>query len=92
LTLAWPRAKEARAIVGHFHDYARGNGQSQRRIMSELAVDVSSGRWLRPVHRGNHREPFVMAVSAAVEASNRLHVAIYEPGRAFDAARRPNQR
>jgi hypothetical protein len=35
-----PGAKSARDILEHFDEYARGDGQLQRKAMNELGIDV----------------------------------------------------
>jgi hypothetical protein len=90
---AVPSAKSARDILEHFDDYARGQGKLQRRAMKELGIDVFEaaamfwGGGYDPFTEEVSEGPFVVAVPLAVMASERLQMAIYEAGRAIDAAR-----
>jgi len=92
---AVPCAKSARDILEHFDEYARGDGQLQRKAMTELGIDVFEaaamfwGGGYDPVTEEITEGPFVVAVPKAVEASLRLQSAIYQAGRAIDGGRRP---
>lgn len=92
---AVPGAKSARDILEHFDEYARGDGRLQRKAMNELGIDVFEaaamfwGGGYDPVAEEITEGPFVVAVPQAVEASQRLHAAIYRAARAVDASRRP---
>jgi hypothetical protein len=92
---AVPGAKSARDILEHFDEYARGEGRLQRKAMNELGIDVFEaaaifwGGGYDPFTEEIAEGPFVVAVSQAVEASERLHAAIYDAARAVDAHRLP---
>jgi hypothetical protein len=92
---AVPGAKSARDMLEHFDQYARGDGQLQRKAMKELGVDMFEaaamfwGGGYDPATEELTEGPFVVAISQAIEASRRLHTAIYRAAQAVDAARRP---
>jgi hypothetical protein len=91
-----PGAKSARDILEHFDEYARGDGRLQRKAMNQLGIDVFEaasmfwGGGYDPTADELTEGPFVVVVSQAVEASQRLHAAIYRAARAVDASRRPS--
>jgi hypothetical protein len=91
---AVPGAKNARDVLEHFDEYARGGGRLQRKAMNELGIDVFEaaamfwGGGYDPAADELTEGPFVVVVSQAVEASQRLHAAIYRAARAVDASRR----
>jgi hypothetical protein len=91
---AVPGAKSGRDILEHFDEYARGDGQLQRTAMNELGIDVFEaaamfwGGGYDPAAEVLSEGPFVVAISQAVDASQRLHTAIYRAARAVDASRR----
>ena len=88
---AVPNAKSARDILEHFDEYARGDGRLQRDAMNELGIDVFEaaamfwGGGYDPRTEEITEGPFVVAVPQAVEASQRLHAAVYRAARAVDA-------
>jgi hypothetical protein len=88
---AVPGAKNARDILEHFDDYARGDGRLQRKAMDELGIDVFEtaamfwGGGYNALTEEITEGPFVVAVPRAVEAARRLHAAIYRAARAVDA-------
>jgi hypothetical protein len=90
----WFRAKNARDILEHFDEYARGDRQLQRKAMNELGIDVFEaaamfwGGGYDPATEELTEGPFVVAISQAVETSQRLHMAIYRAARPVDASRR----
>jgi hypothetical protein len=92
---AVPGAKSARDILEHFDEYARGDGQLQRKATTELGIDVFEaaamfwGGGYDPLTEEITEGPFVVAVPKAVAASQRLQAAIYRAARAVDASRRP---
>jgi hypothetical protein len=92
---AVPAAKSARDILEHFDEYARGDGRLQRTAINELGIDVFEaaamfwGGGYDSAADELTEGPFVVVVSQAVEASQRLHAAIYRAARALDASRRP---
>jgi hypothetical protein len=89
-----PGAKSARDILEHFDEYARGDGQLQRKAMNELGIDVFEaaatfwGGGYDPATEELTEGPFVVAISQAIDASQRLHTAIYRAARAVDVSRR----
>jgi hypothetical protein len=91
---AVPGAKNARDVLEHFDEYAGGDGRLQRKAINELGIDVFEAAAM--FWRGGYdpaadeltEGPFVVVVSQAVEASQRLHAAIYRAARAVDACRR----
>jgi hypothetical protein len=91
---AVPGAKSARDVLEHFDEYARGRGHLQRKAMNDLGIDVFEaaamfwGGGYDPAADELTEGPFVIVVSRAVEASQRLHEAIYRAARALDASRR----
>lgn len=92
---AVPGAKDARDILEHFDEYARGEGQLQRTARSELGVDVFEaaamfwGGGYDPADDELTEGPFLVAISQAIDASQRLHEAICRAARAVDESRRP---
>lgn len=90
---AVPGARSARDILEHFDDYARGEGQLQRKAMTELGIDVfeAAARFWGGGYDSSTEEitegPYVVTVPQAVVASKRLHAAIYKAALAVDAAR-----
>lgn len=90
---ALPGARSARDLLEHFDEYALGDGYLQRKAMSELGVDVFEaaamfwGGGYNPTTDEITEGPFVIVVSEAVEASHRLHAAIYRAALAVDASR-----
>ena len=84
---AVPGAKSARDIVEHFDEYARGDGQLQRKAINELGIDMFEaaamfwGGGYDPATEELTEGPFVVAISQAVDASQRLHTAIYRAAR-----------
>jgi hypothetical protein len=90
---AVPGAKSARDILEHFDEYARGDGRLQRTDMSELGIGVFEvaamfwGGGYDPAAEVLSEGRFVLAISRAIDASQRLHAAIYRAARAVDASR-----
>lgn len=88
---AVPGAKSARDMLEHFDEYARGDGRLQRDAMKELGIDAFEaavmfwGGGYNPVTEEITAGPIVVAVPRAVEASQRLHLAIYRAARGVDA-------
>ncbi|HEX4109716.1 MAG TPA: hypothetical protein VHX88_16375, partial [Solirubrobacteraceae bacterium] len=70
---AVPGAKNARDVLEHFDEYARGDGRLQRKAMSELGIDVFEaaamfwGGGYDSVADELTEGPFVVVVSQAVE-------------------------
>jgi hypothetical protein len=91
---AVPGAKNARDILEHFDEYARGDGRLQRSAMNELGIDVFEaaamfwGGGYDPAADELTEGPFVIVVHEAVEASKRLQAAIYRAARVVDASGR----
>lgn len=90
---AVPGATNARNLLEHFDEYARGDGRLQRSAMKELGIDVFEatamfwGGGYDPVAEEISEGPFVVTISRAVEASRRLYAATYRAARAVDANR-----
>jgi hypothetical protein len=90
--VAVPDARHARDVLEHFDEYARGEGRLQRRTIRELGIDVYEaaamfwGGGYEPATEQITEGPFVLDVPLAVDASERLHLAIYLAGRAVDAS------
>lgn len=88
-------AKSARDMLEHFDEYARGDGRLQRDAMDELGIDVFEaaamfwGGGYDPATEEITEGPFVVALPRAVEASKRLHAAIYHAARAVDSGLGP---
>jgi hypothetical protein len=90
---AVPAAKNARDLLEHFDEYARGAGRLQRMAMTDLGVDVLEaaamfwGGGYDAAADELTEGPFVVVVSHAVGASRCLHAAIYQAAQAVDASR-----
>lgn len=90
--VAVPDARHARDVLEHFDEYARGEGRLQRKTIGELGIDVYEaaamywGGGYDPATEQITEGPFVLNVPAAVDASGRLHLAIYLAGQAVDAS------
>ncbi|MDA0183644.1 hypothetical protein OJ997_25270 [Solirubrobacter phytolaccae] len=95
---ALPGAKDARDIREHLDEYARGEGQLQRRAMRESAIDRLAaaarfwGGGYDPLTEEFREGPFVVSIPVAVEAARLLQTAIYHAARAVDASRDPARR
>jgi hypothetical protein len=91
---AVPGAKNARDVLEHFDEYARGDGRLQRKAMNELGIDVFEaaamfwGGGYDPAADKLTEGPFAVVVSQAVEPSRRLQAAIYRAACVVDASRR----
>jgi hypothetical protein len=81
-------------MLEHFDAYARGDGQLQRKAMKERGIDVYEaaamfwGGGYNPGTQELTEGPFVVAVPQAIDASQRLHTAIYRAARAVDESQR----
>jgi hypothetical protein len=90
---AVPAAKNARDLLEHFDEYARGAGRLQRKAMKDLGIDVSEAAAM--FWGGGYDAAadelteglFVVVVSHAVGASRCPHAAIYQAAQAVDASR-----
>ncbi len=88
-----PGAKPARDILEHFDEYARGEGKLAKQAMRNLGIDPYEaaamywGGGYDPTTEELTEGPFVIVVSAALEASRRLQLAIYGAGQAVDRHR-----
>jgi hypothetical protein len=91
--VAVPSAKDARDILEHFDDYARGEGKLARTAMQDLDIDVFEaaamfwGGGYDPESERLTQGPFEIIVPQAIEAAERLQGAIYAAGRAIDRTR-----
>jgi hypothetical protein len=90
--VAVPDARHARDVLEHFDEYARGEGRLQRKTIRELGIDVYEaaamywGGGYDPATEQITEGPFVLNIPGAVDASERLHLAIYLAGRVVDAS------
>ncbi len=88
--MAAPDARNARYVLEHFDEYARGEGKLQRKAIRELGIGVYEAAAMywgggydpetEPITEG----PFVISVPQSVEAAGHLFEAIYAAGRAVD--------
>jgi len=91
--VAMPSAKDARDVIEHFDEYARGKGRLERQVMQELGIDVFEaaamfwGGGYDPSTGKLTEGPFEILVPDAITAAERLQAAIYTAGRAIDRAR-----
>jgi hypothetical protein len=90
---AAPSAKDARDILEHFDDYARGKGKLELKAMQDLGIDEFEaaamfwGGGYDPSTDKLTQGPFEIVISDAIRAAERLHAAIFAAGRAIDRAR-----
>ncbi len=88
---ATPGARDARNILEHFDEYARGEGKLQRDAVRELRLGVNEaavlywGGGYDPTTEQLEEGPFTIDVPAALAAAEALHRAIYTAGKAIDA-------
>lgn len=91
--VAIPAAKDARDVIEHFDEYARGEGRLERQAMEDLAIDVFEaaamfwGGGYDPSTEKLTEGPFEILVPHAISAAERLQAAIYTAGRSIDRAR-----
>ena len=91
--VAVPSAKDARDILEHFDDYARGEGKLAKKAMQDLGIDVFEaaalfwGGGYDPLTERLTEGPFEILVPQAIAAAERLQGAIYAAGRAVDRSR-----
>ena len=89
---AVPGAKNARDLLEHFDEYARGDGRLQHKALTDLGIDVFEaaamfwGGGYDPATDELSEGPFVIVMSNAIAASQRLHTAIYRAAHEVDAA------
>jgi hypothetical protein len=87
---AVPAARPARDILEHSDEYARGEGKLQREAIRDLGLDVDEaaatywGGGYDPATQQITEGPFVLTIPEALEAADRLHLAIYAAARAID--------
>lgn len=90
-----PGAKDARDLLEHFDEYARGEGRLQRRAMREFgmgfyeAAAMFWGGGYDPTTEAITEGPFTVIVPRAIAASQRLQMAIYVAALVVDARRVP---
>jgi uncharacterized protein (DUF1810 family) len=90
---ATPDATDARNMLEHFDEYARGDGLLQKRAIDEEGLSVYEaaavywGGGYDPTTEQITKGPIVIHVPTALAASEALHRAIYAAGNAVDAHR-----
>jgi predicted RNA-binding Zn ribbon-like protein len=93
---AVPAAKDARDVIEHFDEYARGEGKLAKQAREDLAIDAFEaaarywGGGYDPATEKLTEGPFEILVPDAISAAERMHAAIYSAGRAIDQARAPS--
>jgi hypothetical protein len=89
---AVPSVKDARDILEHFDDYARGEGKLARRAMQDLSIDAYDaaarfwGGGYDPATETITQGPFAIVVPEAIAAAARLQRAVYTAAQAIDRA------
>lgn len=88
---ATPDARDARNMLEHFDEYARGQGVLQQRAIHEEGLSVYEaaalywGGGYDPSTEQITEGPIVIHVPAALAGAEALHRAIYVAGKAVDA-------
>jgi hypothetical protein len=86
-------ATDARNILEHFDEYARGKGKLQRKAIKDQGMGLSEaaalywGGGYDPTTEQLSEGPFVIVVPDAVAASEALYQEIYVAGKAVDSHR-----
>jgi hypothetical protein len=90
--VAAPSIKDARDVLEHFDEYARGAGKLARLAIQELGIDeyeaatMFSGGGYDPQAEKLTQGPFEIVVPVAIHAAERLQISIDTAGRAIDQA------